>query len=129
GRRAADDGAIDWAFERPGIAHVLAPERLRLCCRHRCSSAKRTLDRIHAASHERAVRSAATGVRGAQPPACGHLWVARSGEGGNVDRVAKPRASIIEGALWMVGLSVLLFFVPLLNGFIGGLVGGYRVGG
>lgn len=46
-----------------------------------------------------------------------------------MDRVAKPRASIIEGALWMVGLSVLLFFVPLLNGFIGGLVGGYRVGG
>jgi hypothetical protein len=28
----------------------------------------------------------------------------------------------------MVVLSLLLFFVPLINGFIGGLVGGYKVG-
>jgi hypothetical protein len=29
----------------------------------------------------------------------------------------------------MVGLSLALFFVPAINGFVGGLVGGYKVGG
>jgi hypothetical protein len=29
----------------------------------------------------------------------------------------------------MVGISLLLFFIPAVNGFIGGLVGGYRIGG
>lgn len=28
----------------------------------------------------------------------------------------------------MIGLTLGLFFLPLLNGFIGGLVGGYKVG-
>ncbi len=41
----------------------------------------------------------------------------------------RPRASLFEGALWMVGLTFVLFFLPLLNGFIGGVVGGYRVRG
>lgn len=36
--------------------------------------------------------------------------------------------SVIEGSLWMVGLSLALFFLPLINGFIAGLVGGYKVG-
>jgi hypothetical protein len=39
------------------------------------------------------------------------------------------RSSIVVGSLWMVGLSLALFFVPAINGFVGGLVGGYKVGG
>jgi hypothetical protein len=38
------------------------------------------------------------------------------------------RDPILIGTLWMVGISVVLFFLPLINGLIGGLVGGYRVG-
>jgi len=38
------------------------------------------------------------------------------------------RSSIVAGSAWMVLISLLLFFVPLLNGFVGGLVGGYKVG-
>ena len=36
--------------------------------------------------------------------------------------------SVVAGALWMVGLSLALFFVPGFNGLIAGLVGGYLVG-
>jgi hypothetical protein len=39
------------------------------------------------------------------------------------------RSSIFGASLWMVGLSLALFFVPAINGFIAGLVGGYKVGG
>lgn len=35
---------------------------------------------------------------------------------------------IIVGAVWMVVLSLALFFVPGVNGLIAGLVGGYLVG-
>ena len=38
------------------------------------------------------------------------------------------RSSIVTGSLWMVGISLVLFFLPLGNGLIGGLVGGYKVG-
>ena len=38
------------------------------------------------------------------------------------------RSSVFIGALWMVGISLVLFFLPLINGLIGGLVGGYKVG-
>lgn len=41
---------------------------------------------------------------------------------------SRYRAQMAEGTLWMVGLTVGLFFVPLVNGVVGGLVGGYRVG-
>jgi len=41
----------------------------------------------------------------------------------------EDRKSIVTGSLWMVGLSVLLFFVPGINGLVGGFVGGYKVGG
>lgn len=44
-------------------------------------------------------------------------------------QLARSRASLAEGALWMVGISLVLFFLPLINGFVGGLVGGYRVRG
>lgn len=37
-------------------------------------------------------------------------------------------ASILVGSLWMIGLSLLLFFVPAVNGLIAGVVGGYLVG-
>jgi len=36
--------------------------------------------------------------------------------------------SIVVGSAWMVGITLLLFFLPAVNGFIGGLVGGYKVG-
>jgi len=37
-------------------------------------------------------------------------------------------AGIVVGAIWMVVLSLALFFVPGVNGLIAGLVGGYLVG-
>lgn len=43
--------------------------------------------------------------------------------------VTPPRASIVAGSLWMVGLTLALFFLPLINGIVGGFVGGYKVGG
>jgi hypothetical protein len=39
------------------------------------------------------------------------------------------RSSVFSGSLWMVGISLALFFLPAINGFVGGLVGGYKVGG
>ena len=36
--------------------------------------------------------------------------------------------SVVAGALWMVVISLALFFVPAVNGVIAGLVGGYLVG-
>jgi len=37
-------------------------------------------------------------------------------------------SSIIAGSLWMIGISLVLFFLPAINGLIGGIVGGYKVG-
>lgn len=51
-----------------------------------------------------------------------------------VERSASPHLvagsadSIFAGALWMVSITLILFFLPAINGFIGGLVGGYKVG-
>lgn len=45
------------------------------------------------------------------------------------NEVSSQRSSVVSGSLWMIGLTLLLFFLPLLNGLIGGLVGGYKVGG
>ncbi|MCI0573262.1 MAG: hypothetical protein L0Y66_21150 [Myxococcaceae bacterium] len=39
------------------------------------------------------------------------------------------RASIPVGSAWMVVLSLLLSFIPFVNGLIGGLVGGFKVRG
>ena len=36
--------------------------------------------------------------------------------------------SLIVAALWMVLISMLLFFLPAVNGLIGGAVGGYKAG-
>lgn len=37
-------------------------------------------------------------------------------------------ASIPVGSAWMVLITLVLFFLPAINGLIGGLVGGYKVG-
>lgn len=47
---------------------------------------------------------------------------------GGAPRPAPDRSNIIQGSLWMIGITLALFFLPLINGFIGGLVGGYKVG-
>lgn len=41
--------------------------------------------------------------------------------------MTRPQSSILVGSLWMLGISLLLFFLPGINGLIGGLVGGYKV--
>lgn len=41
----------------------------------------------------------------------------------------KAQENVLKGSIWMVGISVALFFLPAINGLIGGLVGGYKVGG
>lgn len=38
------------------------------------------------------------------------------------------RKNIVIASLWMVGISVALFFLPLINGLVGGAVGGYKAG-
>ena len=40
----------------------------------------------------------------------------------------RDRTSVVVGSLWMLGITLVLFFLPLVNGLIGGLVGGYKVG-
>jgi hypothetical protein len=37
-------------------------------------------------------------------------------------------SSIVVSALWMIVISLLLFFLPAVNGLIGGAVGGYKAG-
>lgn len=37
-------------------------------------------------------------------------------------------SSLAVCALWMVGISMLLFFLPAINGLVGGAVGGYKAG-
>lgn len=37
-------------------------------------------------------------------------------------------STVWAGAAWMIGLSLLLFFIPAVNGLIAGAVGGYLVG-
>ena len=39
------------------------------------------------------------------------------------------RKNVVVAALWMVGITIALFFLPLVNGLIGGAVGGYKAGG
>lgn len=41
----------------------------------------------------------------------------------------KSDGSIMGGAIWMIVISVLLFWIPGVGGFIGGLVGGKVSGG
>lgn len=41
----------------------------------------------------------------------------------------RQRSSIVAGSVWMIAVTLALFFLPLINGIVGGLVGGYKVGG
>ncbi|MGE3261245.1 MAG: hypothetical protein AB7K68_05660 [Bacteriovoracia bacterium] len=45
-----------------------------------------------------------------------------------VPAAKNQNTNIAIGALWMIGVTLALFFLPILNGLIGGLVGGYKVG-
>jgi hypothetical protein len=40
----------------------------------------------------------------------------------------EQRSNVWVAALWMVVISLALFFLPLINGVIGGAVGGYKAG-
>ncbi len=48
-----------------------------------------------------------------------------SGDAAMADR---GETSLLVCALWMIGISLVLFFLPALNGLIGGAVGGYKAG-
>lgn len=37
-------------------------------------------------------------------------------------------SSIIASSFWMIVISLVLFFLPAINGLIGGAVGGYKAG-
>lgn len=37
-------------------------------------------------------------------------------------------SSILISSLWMIGISMVLFFLPAINGLIGGAIGGYKAG-
>lgn len=41
---------------------------------------------------------------------------------------AEHKKNLVVGSLWMVGLTMALFFLPAVNGLIAGTVGGYMVG-
>ncbi len=38
------------------------------------------------------------------------------------------RRGIVSGSIWMTVVPLALFFMPVLNGLVAGLVGGYRIG-
>lgn len=40
----------------------------------------------------------------------------------------RGKTSLFVCALWMIVISMLLFFLPVVNGLIGGAVGGYKAG-
>lgn len=42
--------------------------------------------------------------------------------------VDSERSSVIGSSVWMIGVSLVLFFLPAINGLIGGVVGGYKAG-
>jgi hypothetical protein len=42
--------------------------------------------------------------------------------------ITEKKANVVTGAVWMIGISLVLFFLPVINGLIGGFVGGYKVG-
>lgn len=44
-------------------------------------------------------------------------------------RPRDERSSVVVGSLYMVVITIALFFLPVINGLVGGLVGGYKVGG
>lgn len=45
-----------------------------------------------------------------------------------VVELRERKAPLIVGGVWMLGMCVLLYFIPVINGLVGGLIGGYKVG-
>lgn len=43
-------------------------------------------------------------------------------------RTQRDRSNVVVGSAWMVGLALLFFWLPAINGLLGGVVGGYKVG-
>lgn len=43
-------------------------------------------------------------------------------------RADESRASFLKATVWMIGLSILLFWLPILGPVVAGLVGGYFAG-
>lgn len=35
---------------------------------------------------------------------------------------------VVSGTLWMIGVSIAIYFLPVANGLIAGTIGGYRIG-
>jgi hypothetical protein len=51
----------------------------------------------------------------------------------NQDMIETPnwtprQTSLVQGSIWMMVVSVVLFFLPGVNGFVGGVIGGARSG-
>jgi len=46
-----------------------------------------------------------------------------------MDAVNPARGSALRGGVWMVVISIVLFWLPGIGGFVGGLVGGKTAGG
>lgn len=46
-----------------------------------------------------------------------------------MNATSTPPTGIIRGSIWMVAISLLLFWLPGFGGFLGGLVGGRAAGG
>jgi hypothetical protein len=42
--------------------------------------------------------------------------------------MANGKTNIFVASAWMVGLTLIFFFLPLINGLVGGFVGGYMAG-
>jgi hypothetical protein len=51
-----------------------------------------------------------------------------TGEPDPTDLEARQQSNIIAAIFWMVGLTMALFFFPVVNGIIGGIVGGFKAG-
>lgn len=63
-----------------------------------------------------------------RPPQTSEDMSEKLGEPSHGGRDVHRHSSVWAGAAWMIGLSLLLFFVPAVNGLIAGAVGGYLVG-
>ncbi len=51
-----------------------------------------------------------------------------TGEPEFLDQEAAQQKHIVAGSFWMLGVTMALFFFPVVNGIIGGVIGGYKVG-
>ncbi len=46
-----------------------------------------------------------------------------------MNTVVHPHGNIVSGALWILGLSILLFWLPVVGPLLAGFVGGKKSGG